>query len=508
MDHLLGESTWRIWAFAGLWSLLMVALRQQRPALMLQAGLFACARLMLVLSSRLGAQGHLLATPALVQPLDYLHALALVLEGAALVSLAGLIVFRLLQPNLGRPTPRIVQDVAVLAGQGMWLLAVLNYHSVNVSAIIATSTIITAVVGFAMQDTLGNLIAGLAIQMDASLRVGDWIEVDEVAGCIADIRGRHTVVETRDWETVLIPNSVLVRSKVRLQGMRRGQPSQARRKILFHVDYRYPPWLVTDVVEKDLNLSRVPGVGSAPPPRCLVSDYGDSYAVYKVVYFLTTLEHPSSVDSAVRTHIFSSLQRAGMSLAMPAQAIFMTQDTPERRQRKAQDARADRLRAMRMMRIFAALPDAELETMAEGLIYAPYSKGDVLVRQGEEPHWLYLLVEGTVERTVGDEQGNETRVSDLGAGDTFGEWSLTTGSKRETTVRATSEVRCYRLPREVFIEALGRHQELAQHIAEQIAQRRTLLEEALHNLSEESSRRRTTENVSTVLEGLRHLLGV
>jgi CRP-like cAMP-binding protein len=113
-----------------------------------------------------------------------------------------------------------------------------------------------------------------------------------------------------------------------------------------------------------------------------------------------------------------------------------------------------------------------------------------------------------VERTVTDGDGHTIKVANLAPGDTFGEWSLTTGSARETTVTALTDVVAYRLPREAFLAALSRHPELAAQIAHQIAERRTLLEEAIQHLSEDVAQRRSSDNVNTVLEGLRRLFGV
>jgi small-conductance mechanosensitive channel len=54
-------------------------------------------------------------------------------------------------------------------------------------------------------------MGGLALQLDNSVQVGDWIRVGDVAGRVAEIRWCYTSIETRDWETVIVPNSVLPR---------------------------------------------------------------------------------------------------------------------------------------------------------------------------------------------------------------------------------------------------------------------------------------------------------
>ena len=55
----------------------------------------------------------------------------------------------------------------------------LNLAGVELNHLFATSAILTAVLAISMQDTLGNLLGGLALQMDNSLEIGDWIKIDD-----------------------------------------------------------------------------------------------------------------------------------------------------------------------------------------------------------------------------------------------------------------------------------------------------------------------------------------
>src|SRR6184192_4434803 len=115
------------------------------------------------------------------------HTVFRIVTAIALIRLAGFTFFRLLLPLIGRAMPRIVAGV-------------------DLSSIVTTSAILTAVIAFGMQDTLGNLLGGLSIQVDNPVQVGDWVRIDELAGQVRDIRWRSTLIETRNWETIIIPN--------------------------------------------------------------------------------------------------------------------------------------------------------------------------------------------------------------------------------------------------------------------------------------------------------------
>jgi small-conductance mechanosensitive channel len=85
---------------------------------------------------------------------------------------------------------------------------------VNIAPVIATSTVVTVVIGLALQDTLGNLFAGLAMSMDRPFKIGDWVFVDNLEGCVVHIGWRSTHLQTLTRDIVVIPNSVLGRTRV------------------------------------------------------------------------------------------------------------------------------------------------------------------------------------------------------------------------------------------------------------------------------------------------------
>ncbi len=102
----------------------------------------------------------------------------------------------------------IIYTVAVLFIVG-------SVTGINIAPVLATSTVVTVVVGLALQDTLGNLFAGLAMSMDRPFKPGDWILFDGVEGCVVYSGWRATHLQTFTRDIVVVPNSML--SKARLQ---------------------------------------------------------------------------------------------------------------------------------------------------------------------------------------------------------------------------------------------------------------------------------------------------
>lgn len=438
---------------------------------------------------------------------DDLH-LAAVLTGAvALVAAIGAFVFRGIVPRLKTEVPQIVQDVAIFGAIVVTLLVVASRNGFNLSSIVATSAVLTAVIGLSLQDTLGNILGGMALQTDESIKVGDWIKVGDVVGRVANIHWRYTAVETRNWETVVIPNSVLLKNQVIVLGRRTGQPLQWRRWVWFNVDYRFAPPDVIRAVENALLAEPIERVAATPPPNVQLMDFGESWARYAVRYWLTDLAVDDPTDSVVRQRIFYALTRAGMTLAIPAQALFVTKESPKRRALKAEETAQRQRAAIENVDLFAKLPEEERRHLAQSLEYSPFTKGEALTRQGAKAHWLYIIEHGDCAVRV-EVDGIQREVSTLHDGDFMGEMSLLTGEKRSATVIALSEVQCWKLGREHFRHLMQRRPEMAEEVAETLAARQVELDRVRENLSQEAAARKLDERTHDLADRIKSFFGI
>jgi small-conductance mechanosensitive channel/CRP-like cAMP-binding protein len=401
----------------------------------------------------------------------------------AAAGMAGLVVFGVLLPRLGLQVPRIVQDVIVAGCGTIGVFGTASRAGVNLSGIVATGAVLTAVIGLALQDTLGNVVGGLALQLDSTIQVGDWIRVLDISGRVVEIRWRSTSIETRNWETVVIPNSVLTRSQVVVLGRREGEARLLRRTVGFQVDYRFLPTQVIEIVHKALRAHRIANVATAPEPSCVLMELGDSSAHYAVRYFLTDFANDDGTDGVVRARVYLALTRAKIPLSIPAQTVFVTEDSPERREHKREADLGRRLDALGRIGLFADLSVAERSELAAALHPAPFATGEVITKKGAEAHHLYVIGAGRVSVRAG-EGATEYEVAQLGAGDFFGEMSLLTGEKRSATVVALTDVECYRLDADAFRHVLASRHDLAEKVAVQLAERRMGLQSMSQQLND------------------------
>src|SRR3954470_2344963 len=158
----------------------------------------------------------------------------------AVVNVAGVFIFEVFLEALHLKPPRILRDLLLACAYVVAAITILSRYT-DLTGIIATSAVLTAVIGLSFQDTLGNMMGGMALQMERAIAVGDWIRVDNQEGMVREIRWRHTAIETRNWDTIVIPNSALMKSQVVVLGRRAGQPRQHRQWVYFNVDFRHSP---------------------------------------------------------------------------------------------------------------------------------------------------------------------------------------------------------------------------------------------------------------------------
>ncbi|HEX4340422.1 MAG TPA: mechanosensitive ion channel family protein [Polyangiaceae bacterium] len=433
---------------------------------------------------------------------------AFVVATLGFIGILATLIFGSILPRLRVNVPKIVQDVIVAGSSLVAVFVLASRAGLNLSGLIATSAVLTAVIGLAFQDTLGNIVGGLAIELDDSVSVGDWIKVGEVVGKVSEIRWRYTAIETRNWETVILPNSMLVKGQVTILGRREGQPIQWRRYIYFNVDFRYTPDEVIDIVESSLRGTTIENVAAQPQPECVLMELDQSFGRYAVRYWLTDLSRDNRTDSVIRTRIFYALRRARVPLSMPAQAVFVTEESSERKQEKSRVDQEQRLDALRHVSIFSGLSDEERALLADHLHRAPFAPKESITRQGAIAHWLYIIMTGEASVRVAVDGGREQEVARLGAGDFFGEMSLLTGERRSATVVALTSVECYRLDKSAFEELIVKRPELTAQIADLLARRRMELGVIRDDLGHKAQQDRLRLTQNDILQKIRSFFGL
>lgn len=316
-------------------------------------------------------------------------------------------------------------------------LTVLSEGALDPTELFQGSAILTLIVGLSMQSTLGNIISGLAIQVQKPFDVGDWIQFDdkrEHIGKVREINWRATTVVTLDDVDVVIPNSKL--ADLPLTNFTKPE-AWSRRSIFFICPYSVPPRRVQAIVLAAIRDSW--GVLETPAPSVVTNAFTDRGIEYWLRFFTVLYDKRDGVDGAARDRVWYALQREGITMPIAAHDVKLRQVTPEH---EAETARQEAIRRAALLAdvpLFAGLPEEALARLAAGTRLARYFTGEFVIRQGEAGSELFVIQSGEVSVSVRDKADHEAEVQRLGAGAFFGEMSLLAGDPRTATVRVTGD---------------------------------------------------------------------
>ena len=387
-------------------------------------------------------------------------ALSIVLGGLSAIHLLATIAFRAVLPRLGLSVPRIAHDLTFTGISLAWVLLCLRLSGVDPAQLFTTSAVITAVLAFAMQDTLGNVLGGVTLQLDNSLRVGDWVKMDDVSGRVTDVHWRFTAIETRNRELVILPNSWLMKNRFTVVRAVEGDLFAWRRAVHFNIATTADPETVIRALERAVLDAEIPYVLTVPPPNAILSEVASGYSRYTLRYWLSAPQFDEPGDSSVRVHALSALARADVQLGVPMEERLLVKENDSWRAAASEREAEKRLDAIRRTELFANLPQEEQQMLAGHLVHAPFTAGDFITRQGAVAHWLYLIIRGEA-RVLADGPQGRLNVATLRDGAIFGEMGMLTGEARSASVMAITAVDCYRLDKAGFAKVMQQRPEIA-----------------------------------------------
>ena len=439
-----------------------------------------------------------------------------VLRAFLLVNLGTIVIFTVALPVIGFTLPTIASDLLVGVGYVVAMLGVMWQNGVNPTGALVSGAVVSAVLAISLQSTLGNIMGGIALQLDGSIHEGDWIQLENgKQGKVFAIRWRHTIVQTRDWDTIVVPNAQLLASNITILGKRDGEMMNHRMWVWFNVDFRFAPSRVIQVVSDAILDSPIENVMDDPKPNCVCMDFShdgrESFASYAVRYWIRDLAPDDPTNSRVRARIYTALRRAGIPLAVPAHTAFVEMHDEVRAAKHVARDVDERFQALKQVSLFRSFTDDELRKLAAGMSHVIYTAGERITKQGAVAHWLYVMTSGTAEiRVIDTGNGSKTQlaVAQLRAPDFFGEMGLMTGEPRAADVIASTDVDCFRLGKATFESVLLGRPEIVGELSEKLATRRVELIAVREGLDAAAKRAREERERERILGGIKSFFGL
>ncbi len=285
----------------------------------LMAAQFRALRNSLVLGGLLWASGqaliHARAVDWLVAGVGFLVVVAWLYAG---LRVARVFVFEWLFATSAREgVPLLLVDIFTIVASAVSFGALLHaVFLIEVTSLLATSAVVSVVLGLALQDTLGQLFAGISLQLDRPFRLGDWVEVrsgsERISGQVLEVSWRATLLLAISEELITIPNKVMAQGLV-LNFSGRERPFV--RGHLFRLPLDAPLALAKQLLTQAALETQ--GVLAEPRPVPLLIETTESWVTLKMINFVSDYGRQYVIGDAYQTRALELLAAHGIQLAAP-----------------------------------------------------------------------------------------------------------------------------------------------------------------------------------------------
>jgi small-conductance mechanosensitive channel/CRP-like cAMP-binding protein len=341
-----------------------------------------------------------------------------------------------------------------------------QFPQIELAPLFTGSAILGIVVGLALQDTLGNLFAGLALQVDHPFEVGDVIMISNRGqGVVESVSWRGVRLRTFQNKLLVISNAALGKETIEVA----PQNNLNARLVNFNTTYSCSPAKTTQLIKEIVR--QVENVSQKIRPIVRIRDFGESSIDWEIKYWPENYAKFNDTDSNIRQRIWYAFQREGISFAYPTRTVYMEGARETVSVEEQVSSASERLEHVP---IFAPLSDEAIQQLARAAIHRVFAPGEAIVRKGQEGASMFVILRGSVKVQLPEGTGVRT-INQLGSNDFFGEMSLLTGEPRTANVVADEETEVIQIRKAAIRPLFEANPELLESISTIVGERRKLL---------------------------------
>jgi small-conductance mechanosensitive channel/CRP-like cAMP-binding protein len=342
---------------------------------------------------------------------------------------------------------------------------------------VATSTVVSVIIGLALQDTLGNLFAGISIHIEQPFHILDAIRIGSELGKVEAVTWRTTSIRTNNNTLIIFPNSKVARESLEVYPFN----GLNRRVLRFPAPYQLPPQRVIPLVRETVRT--LPNIAPEKIPVVRIAEFHDSSITYEILYWVKDYMLTPDLDAKIREHIWYVYRRNEIDIPYPIRHVLM-----EELQSTSKPQNEGYEKIIEAVAIFEPLTAEEREAVVKSLVKYVYAPGEVILRHGEPGDSMFVISRGKAEVQVPQTNGSLQRVAVLEQGNFFGEMALLTGEPRNADVSALDEVEILEIRKSVLQQLLDENSQLAEALSHKLAERQAELVERSRAMPEDEKR--------------------
>lgn len=373
----------------------------------------------------------------------------------------------LFQKRKGREAPALLHIlISVIIYPAIILLILSQILNKDITGVLATSAVVSVIIGLALQDTLGNFFAGISLHIEQPYHIGDWIRVENMQGKVIEATWRTTKIRTNNNTDIILPNSRLARDPLEVY----PYGNLNRRTMIFPAPYAAPPQKVIPLVREAVRTT--PNVSPERTPVVRIAGFGDSNINYEVLYWVIDYMWVPDLDSKIRERIWYLYQRNNIAIPFPHVQLLYN---PSEAQASTEGNLYEEI--INGVELFDPLTPHEKAELARDIVRYVYGPGELIIRHGDPGSSMFVISRGKAEVQVQSNNGDRQAVATLNPGDFFGEMALFTGESRKADVCAVGEVELLEIRKTSIEKLLSQNEELAEGFSQKIAERQAGLDE-------------------------------
>ena len=238
--------------------------------------------------------------------------------------------------------------------------------------IVATSTIVSVIIGLALQDTLGNFFAGISIHIEQPFHIFDSVRIGSEIGRVEAVTWRTTTLRTNNNTVIIFPNSRVAREQIEIFPFN----NLNRRVLRFPAPYGIPPETIIPLVRETVRA--LPNVAPEKTPVVRIAEFHDSSITYEILYWVKDYMLTPDMDARMREHIWYVYRRNDIDIPFPIRHLLMEQIEP-----KPQAHARTYERFIASVSLFEPLTDEERDRVVGALVKHLYAPGELILRCGD-----------------------------------------------------------------------------------------------------------------------------
>ncbi len=382
----------------------------------------------------------------------------------------GLLTF---QGQLLVPRP-ITHIVAVIIFFIILICIVFFVFNKQILPLVTTSGIAILALGFSARESFEATFAALSLNLSKMFAKGDVVQIGDVKGIVVDLGWRNLVIETFDRHIVYFP----LRNLTAIPIVNMSRPNHMQFVIESTFDHRVTPGEAISTLKRALDEleEKIEGL------VVMFNRYAEKGLVYKILFYVDkTTKSYAQILHEINCAIFYKVYKQknvdfGYDRNAAASHIPLKPFSEELFPRISEDASLDLLRKTA---IFSSLTEEEFLHIEKHTISHIFGLPERIVCQGAPGDSMFIIAKGVVGVMLIDEKSGVNEVAQLSEGQYFGEMALLTGEPRTATIRAETDVIVLEIPKKALEGILELRPQLAQNIAEIVAEKKVQNEEIL-----------------------------